>query len=871
MIEILIGGQRVYAGDNIGMNVSKSIFDLLEPDKRKSDFTKTVEIQGTKEADQVFKALYNVNFNISGAAFDPNKRKEAIIYIDTLPVLIGYCQLTDITILNENSHFYSVVFYGTNADIFKSLQDNKLSDIDWSDLNHTWNRANIEASWTTPIGENYVYPFVNYGYQDVGGFTLQVEDMRPWLYMKEIWDRIFSEAGITYTSDFINSDKFKRLIYSCDEPIKRPLSEIADSEVEVDMVTAQDITTNGAVVAFNGTAIGGGVLDWGGAPSYTYTTASKGVYNIGGLLRIRLKFTGTFNSQRIVSRFVIQHRRGVTVINNQHINTTHQGTFTTTSNTIEQPFNAEYVCEAGDEIRIILEECLVDNVGGGIQSFLGIATTAIEVRPSGVTSNKPFLVVRLSEKVVESNTMNVGLFAAGKLSQRDFVLGVLKMFNMRFDPQPDGSILVEPRDDYYTSDVIDLTKKLDTSREFVIKPLDQSKYRKYVFKYKNSKDFFNTNHLNAFNQTWGHSEVTIDNDFANGDKVTELPWSLPVVANSVVSSYANTFKPAAILYNENNQGIYAGNEIPKVLVYGGLTSSFSLFRVQGGTPSASFPYAGIQDSLTAPTFDITFDEQPTYYWQNITNGQVVLSGNGGLYPQFHEREILELTNKNSKIVECFVKLTPYDYYTLSFRKLYFIRDAYYRIYEVQDYNPLSYDPTKLILLKIEEVPKRVVSAIDVVADQIWDNIKDGANDPILVSRSSKFGQFDGVVGIGDGNFVSGNNILVSGDNNDVQGDNIVVLNLNGQVPSSGTINIGFNLVTIDDDYTLIGQEGSPIYIHSTGLGAVTIELIIAGNAGKVAYVSADNPCTVISDATLNDTGVTYGHYYNNGTDWIKFG
>jgi len=100
MIEILIGGQRVYAGDGVGMNLSKSIFDLLEPDKRKSDFSKTVEIQGTSEADKVFKALYNVNFNISGVAFDPSKRKEAQIYIDTLLVLNGYCQLTDITILN---------------------------------------------------------------------------------------------------------------------------------------------------------------------------------------------------------------------------------------------------------------------------------------------------------------------------------------------------------------------------------------------------------------------------------------------------------------------------------------------------------------------------------------------------------------------------------------------------------------------------------------------------------------------------------------------------------------------------------------------------------------------------------------------------
>jgi len=870
MIEILIGGQRVYAGDGVGMNLSKSIFDLLEPDKRKSDFSKTVEIQGTSEADKVFKALYNVNFNISGVAFDPSKRKEAQIYIDTLLVLNGYCQLTDITILNEHSHSYSVVFYGQNADIFKSLEDKKLSDLDFSDLDHAWNRTNIEASWTTPAGQGYVYPFVNYGYVDVGGFTLQVEDVRPWLYMKEIWDRIFDEAGVVYTSDFINSEKFKSLIYSCDEPIKRTQASILASAMQAEMDTAQDITSNETTVAFDGAASGGGAANWSGATAYTYTTADKGVFNVVGALRIRLKFTGTITADRVVTRFVIRQIRGATIVASKRINTTFAGPFTTQTGVIEQGYDAEFNCEVGDEIRVVLEQVFRYQPNGTTLTFLTLPTAVVEVRPSAVTTNKPFIDIRLNEALRESDTMDVALYAAGKLSQKDFVMGVLKMFNMLFDAQLDGSVIVEPRDDFYTSDVVDFTKKLDTSREFVIKPLDQSKYRKYVFQYKNSRDFFNTNHTNAWGEIWGYKEVTIDNDFAKGDKVTELPWSLPIVANSLVSSYANTLRPAPILYNENNQGYYGGNGVPKVLIYGGLKPSISPFRIQGGTPSSSYPYAGSQNDVLNPTFDITFDIQPTYYWQ-VDDGKIVLLQNGGLYKQYHEREILELTNKNSKIVECYVKLTPYDYTTLSFRALYFIRDAYYRLYEVEDYNPLSYQPTKLILLKIEAIPAEAVAAIDVVGDQVGDNMSDGSNDPILVSRSSKFGQYDGLVAIGDNNFVSGKNILVSGNDNDVQEDNVIVLGLDNQVPSAGTINIGFNFATVDENYIYTGQEGSPLYLRVTALLSATIDLPVAGNRGKVVYVAADNPCTVQSDVGLLDTTVTYGHYYNDGVDWIKFG
>jgi hypothetical protein len=164
-----------------------------------------------------------------------------------------------------------------------------------------------------------------------------------------------------------------------------------------------------------------------------------------------------------------------------------------------------------------------------------------------------------------------------------------------------------------------------------------------------------------------------------------------------------------------------------------------------------------------------------------------------------------------------------------------------------------------------------VAAIDVVGDQVGDNISDGSNDPILVSRSSKFGQYDGVVAIGDNNFVSGKNILVSGNDNDVQEDNVIVFGLDNQVPSAGTINIGFNSATVDANYTYTGQEGSPLYLRVTALSAVTIDLPVAGNKGKVVYVAADNPCTVQSDGGLSDTTVTYGHYYNDGVDWIKFG
>jgi hypothetical protein len=280
MTEILIEGKRVFAGNasDIGLEISRSVFDILEPDKRKADFTRTASIAGSKEADEVFMAMFDVNFTVTSTSFDPGKRAKAIISTDTLPELIGYCQLTDIEILDERRHTYKVVFYGIVADLFKNISDKKLSDIDWSDLNHDLTAANIEGSFTPTLGEGYVYPLVNYGNLSIRfpNFRVAPDRFRPWLFWKEIWDRIFNDAGTRYVSNFINSEKFKRLIYSCDEPMR---VDIGASLTQVDLASNFDITANNTVVPFATVITGGANYN---STNFVYVTPNSGQYFVGG-------------------------------------------------------------------------------------------------------------------------------------------------------------------------------------------------------------------------------------------------------------------------------------------------------------------------------------------------------------------------------------------------------------------------------------------------------------------------------------------------------------------------------------------------------------------------------------------------------------
>ena len=70
MTEVFIAGQSVFPEGGF-VEIIRSINVLLEPDKRGSEYTRTVNIKGTKEADAVFMAQFDVNFNAGVVGFDP--------------------------------------------------------------------------------------------------------------------------------------------------------------------------------------------------------------------------------------------------------------------------------------------------------------------------------------------------------------------------------------------------------------------------------------------------------------------------------------------------------------------------------------------------------------------------------------------------------------------------------------------------------------------------------------------------------------------------------------------------------------------------------------------------------------------------------
>ena len=902
MIDILISGHRVYSGSEISLGINKKIYDLFEPDKRASDQTLTVDLVGSKEVDRLFRGLFDVNVFVgtNSPTFDPSKKAPAIIYADTIEQLNGFVQLTDIVITNEQHVIYKVAFYGRNADLFKKLGDRKLSDLDLSEYDHIWNYDNITNSWATSViqngspvsfelGKGYFYPMV---YTNKSGqkqtFKKQfVNYFKPWIYFKTIFDRIFFEQGIEYTSNFINTEKFKRLIYNSDlENNVRTETDIENRLVLANRTTTQTITSAFTDLEFPN-ILQDNLSQW--VSDFQFTPDVSGFYKVTASIKGQLENIsgGTFNPNvRYKFTYEVVLFNTSTLLDKQtppqfttEINSTsavNNGTVFDFNHTFTFDFKLigeGYDLITPDEVMFIrLRDVTIINATNTTpRSIFGLGHQVRILADSQVSFT-------IDPEIIAGITFEIK-WSLGELTQKDWLLGVAKMFNLYFEPLPDQTYLIEPRDGgYFTNQLTDLTKQLDVSKEFIIKPLEQSKYKQYKYTYTQGKDSLNQKYEDGWGEVYGALTYQPENEFAKEIKEIKLPFSLPIQSINTVVNSVKSPRVVPSFMNPDNEDPYKPTGVPRVLVVDGLRGTLLPWNFEGIVWNF-YPHAGQMDSLDNPTMDISFGEPNAVYWLREGRNDVAYPENISLFWQYHYQELQQLTSKNSKIVECYIKITPSLYSQMTFRKLYFINNAYYRLYEIEDYSPLNEDTTKCVFLKLDTIPALPITNRNIyggggVSDIGDDNIVDNNVDRVI-STTNYASDIDGGVILGNNTQVSSGlkNVIAGGTDNRVGNSDVLIWGLNNQSVDQSGVHLGYNIIEIsNEDLTLTGSEGSPLYIFKNGGAGYFIELgDPANNRGK--YVCINKSGT--GSAQIREEGTAIETLSNNhsatfvctGTAW----
>lgn len=789
--------------DNVPLPINKSIIDIQNIAERKSDFTKTITLPGTHNNNDIFSNIFNLartteNTNTYNFApdFNPTLKADAILYKNGIAMIQGYLQLTNINIVDDYQIEYEVIIIGRTANLFQDLGEKKLNELDLSAYDHTWNFTNIENSWTPSASRGYYYGLIDQGLSNnqKGFFT---SDMKPQIFARTIVDAIFKDAGYRYASLFFTSGNFNKLVVpTTQDKLLLSTQEVTDRTFKGDRLTdsAPEALVNFRTLPYVYNSLSFDNIGIQSTPAgYDDTTSqfevqTAGYYQFGININITniLSGSGRINRQE----FHIIRTNGATssIIGTNRIIGLNQPTATTSYSTY---YECDRIyCEVGDIIEVKL-----------LSTFTG--SWSFSLLPDSAFFSIPDPVIVIGEP------MRLASCLPSDIKQADFLASIIKMFNLyvSVDELDDKKLKIETRDVYFTNDTVDLTNKIDVSRGVQVKPLGALKYKDYTFAMQEDKDELNVIYQKQYTYPYGTKRYTVPNDFITESYKTEV-----VFAPTPLESFKNPLiVTSRICFLDSNNNPTRGTSKLRLLVAGGLSPVIGVdyfhFEDPDGTRHYfdSYAYVGHYDNIAAPTFDVNFTTPIQLFYKT---GFLTTQTSNNIYNVYHKKGIEEITNKDSKLVTYYVKLSELEINNLSFRSSYFIDKQYYRLYEI-DFDSNSEEPAKLTFLKLAVAPAFV--PYNLVTNGGGGG-EGSAYEQVVTRNGSQYPKGVDVIGQGSENTLEGFEQIVNSTGNYVNANQVNVLGgSNNTILENGGTYIGTNNYTsVREGETVINNIDQPL-------------------------------------------------------------
>jgi len=686
---------------DIDVAMTFSVEDIADITKRRGSFSKTITLPNTKVNSQCFGYAYNIQSFVGG--FQPNKRIRAAMWEDGVQVFSGLLQLLSMS-KTKGTVTYEVGLFTEDVSLFKSIEGNLLATtVGVSGMNHVLTSAHVSATWTASGTSGYVYGMVDsYGYTDVlteGWFAVPYWKFTPSVYVKKMVDLIFAQAGYRYTSNFFDSDLFKRLVIP-----------YAAGQLQVNLSGSN---------AFAGST---GTINCivGSTQQLLFQDDSTGsFYDNGGYW---VASSSTFVAPSVPTRWNIDL--------SINIGTT-TGATTTYSNILLYDLTTSGTIASLSSVRGVQNQTLqarLNNV-----TFPANAVVQVRIQPVFIFSSAQFEVLSGSalqftclENPTSIDPINMATALPADVKQSDLLKDLQKMFNLYFmpDPQDPRNLIVEPWKDFYTSGVVDWSQKSDENAEQNITNGDPNAYKNIIFKYKDGGDYLSKLDKSNFplaKEGYGGRLFTTDNFYGKGDNLVELGCSTVIPANFTTDKIAGrTWDLDGSALSGTIKTLQNGYRIAQYSLVTppyswafqyGVSGSQALFDWLPEMPFISHinnPY----DISNTSTFDLAFGmPKQLYYSINFSSGEAYPYTNNNLFNTYWWNFIRETVSRESMQLELSMMLNSTDINLLDFRTPIYYGGVRWRLLEIRDYVVGSMKPCRVTLRRIlnlsEFVPKEI--------------------------------------------------------------------------------------------------------------------------------------------------------------------
>lgn len=661
-----IDGYYLDVYEDFPYSLNYNIADVREPDKRNSSFSKTIKLPGTKTNNNLFDHIYEIDMY---GNYNPNLRVEAIVYVDFLPVFVGNMQILRIN-RDYDMIEYEVAIYGNVGDLFQKIGDKLLTDLNLNIYGNSGNYAAIVSSWSTPT--EVFYPLLNNGRQQfqITNPAFSSQQVAPAILASTIFENILLSAGYTIDNPTLlyNTTKLNKLY----------------------VPTLKDWRRRALV-------------------KYTirgyYPKPSPGEANLGTLhVKIERAKDGTIEySPALYTLSFVE----VTITGSYEAELD-------AGDLVSLVFIPNAGNTAGDLIIrdastfdiYLLDTDMYYNLEGNVEAYRNGDYTDIT---AGINTVTVRINAETSDPENRFNTSTYKYNCPSKLlqgylpdnyKQRDFVLGIIRMFNIYLEPKKDDptKLIMLPRDVYYAGgSVVNWTYKIDNGSTIEEIPMGELDWKEYLLTWKKDSDYYNKDYTDRNNEIYGQRLITVENDFLTNRKTVEIPFAPMPITGSTLHRLS---LPACIKENvdtDTNQF----NGVLRLIYYDSsqLISASGFFYLDG-VQHYNYPFAGhLTGTDQAPIFDWNFAAPRELYYRNDSPELYPFESN--LYTAYWKNFLTEISDRYSKLVVMLANLTSEDVRELDFRNKVFINGTYYRLNKVIDYSPIGNKLTKIELLRID--------------------------------------------------------------------------------------------------------------------------------------------------------------------------
>jgi hypothetical protein len=728
--------------EDVSVPLNFAISDIREVENRTGSFSKTIVLAGDKNNNQLLNNYFEVN--IEAGTFDVNKRHKCVVLQNNIPILENaYIRLLSVTKVQntygqDDRVEYQIQVRDSIGDFFKEINNRELSDLDFSEFNHTYNAQNVIDSFdhTWEDGYKYVMPYI-----DDNQYYLT--ECFPGIYAKQYFDRIHDQAGYEYEWDSFSADtvQFDKLIIPFNGDIKKLEQDAVDDlEVLANSSSAQTIQN---AIYFGG----GGFLQL--PSSYEKIVANVETKdNYGYYNPSTSQYTNTFVLQSpdflsyqvdIEWELVVQNNnafnvwyytnqdskrfRGYVCLanptqpnnlvsatglnpnwNNSTKTSISAGSTVVIPGSSNQFSPGETIVSSGSSqnLGLSISNLSVGNLvelGGTIEENLDLfglgwrnASTGAAVTNVRILFRVKSVSIRITPSV-ESFGFNYPVilqnFAPKKIKQSEFLKSIYRMYNLyiEIDKEKPNRLIYKSRDEYYDDGkLVDWTKKLAKNEKQDLIFIPELSSKKMVLTYKqDDKDYLQKAYIEETGEVYGQVEVTFDNESVKGVDTKELIFSptLNLWTNFGTNNPVwETFSP------KNNIRILLDNGEQSCGYYS--IQNYAGNSVQVNT----YPFISMLDRPENPLFDIAFGICD-FYPYNVINPTA-----NNLYTNFWRRTLAQINT--GKLMIAYFDLNETDIFKMALSDKIRINNSYWHINKIIDYNANKAGLTKVELISIDD-------------------------------------------------------------------------------------------------------------------------------------------------------------------------